>query len=504
MKLLAANFDSYKQTDAADTWSYTITDMDHNGRLELIAASTQGLGKTYVKAWEVSEDGASVAELKVSIPTDETFPDILTENADTFYNPTDDTWSYTFYDNIVLSADEAYYAKCFVGLKDGTLGFQQLAIQHTVVTNGASSTTYMDNNGTVISGEQYNNAGSVSTVDMVKSSTNYDWIPAGEAGEARFADCYAVFKGIKQPPEKAAQTAPPTPAPTPAPTNFMTITKNPTSESRVTGETAWFVSGASGYTSLAWTFVSPQGGEYSVQSFRSMFPYCSVGGADSTTLTVNNLSTDMSGWGVYCTFYNNGQTARTNTAYMYVAVRQQQSQPKQQTQQNQQVVISTAPVYYSYSTFGDYSYDENGNLEYDVYYPDGAYTTYYWDGSSLTNNLDGSYIYESNDGSINYFNDDGYYMSSQPDGSYVEYHADGSWQSYDAITDTVSGGMDYDASEYYTDFPDGSYLEYNADGSWEYYDAGSNTYSGGIDYDDALLMEIYSDVLGWGYLDDWD
>ena len=243
----------------------------------------------------------------------------------------------------------------------------------------------------------------------------------------------------------------------------MTITKNPTSESRVTGETAWFVSGASGYTSLAWTFVSPQGGEYSVQNFQSTFPYCSVGGAESTTLTVNNLSTDMSGWGVYCTFYNNGQTARTNTAYMYVAVRQQQSQPKQQTQQS---VVSTAPVYYSYGTFGGYYKDENGNLEYDVYYPDGAYTTYYWDGSSLTNNLDGSYIYTSNDGSFDIFDDDGSYMQS---------------------------------------FPDGSYMEYRTDGSWEFYDAASNTVSGGIDYDDDdLLMEIYSDVYGWGYLDDWD
>ena len=29
----------------------------------------------------------------------------------------------------------------------------------------------------------------------------------------------------------------------------------------------------------------------------------------------------MNGWGVYCTFYNNGQTARTNTAYLYVGVR---------------------------------------------------------------------------------------------------------------------------------------------------------------------------------------
>ena len=473
LKLLAENFSSFQPSDAADPWSYTVTDLDHNGRLELIAASVQGAGRsTYVKAWEVNEDGTSIEEVKVNIPVDESFPDILTENADTFYSPSGDTWSYTFYDNIVLSADEAYYAKCAVGLQGGSLGFQQLAVQHTVVTNGYADTTYMDNSGMIISGEQYNNAGSASTADMVKSSTNFDWIPASEVSEARLADGYAVFKGTRQPPEKAQQVNTPAAAPAPAPapvptpvpvsvpTNFMTITKNPTNESRVTGETAWFVSGASGYTSLSWTFVSPQGGEFSVQSFQNTFPYCSIGGAETTTLTVNNLSMDMSGWGVYCTFYNNGQTARTNTAYMYVAARQQTQQPVQQQTQTQ-VVTNHTPVYYSYGTFGGYAYDENGNMEYDVYYPDGSYTTYYWDGSSFTDYLDGSFSYQSNDGSFSYY--DG-------DGSYIEQRPDGSWESYNASTDTSSGGIDYDM--------------------WENY----------YNFSDDQLVEIYNDVYGWGYL----
>ena len=326
----------------------------------------------------------------------------------------------------------------------------------------------MDNSGMIISGEQYNTAGSASGADMVKSSTNFDWIPAAEVSDSRLADCYAVFKGTRQPPEKTqqanasaeAQSPVPTPIPAPVSTNFMTITKSPTNESRSAGETAWFVSGASGYTSLSWTFISPQGGEFSVQSFQNTFPYCSVGGAESTTLTVGNLSMDMSGWGVYCTFYNNGQTARTNTAYMYVAARQQTQQPVQQQSQTQTFTNHT-PVYYGYGTFGGYGYDENGNLEYDVYYPDGSYTTYYWDGSSYTDYLDGSFSYQSNDGSYSYYNGDG---------SYVEQRPDGSWEAYDASTDTTSGGVDYDM--------------------WEDY----------FNFSDDQLVEIYNDVYGWGYL----
>ena len=55
----------------------------------------------------------------------------------------------------------------------------------------------------------------------------------------------------------------------------IVVTKNPTDETRTSGETAWFVSEAQYYTTLDWTFVDPAGREYTVKEFRNMFPYSS-------------------------------------------------------------------------------------------------------------------------------------------------------------------------------------------------------------------------------------
>lgn len=218
------------------------------------------------------------------------------------------------------------------------------------------------------------------------------------------------------------------------------VTKHPTDETHTEGETAWFVSGAQYYNTLDWSFVDPSGREYSVKEFRGMFPYVTVEGENTTTLKVHNLTAELNGWAVFCNFHSDNDNAKTNWAFFHVnAYVPTYSQP-----------VYSAPVYTGPTNavpyggyFGGYGYDENGNLEYDVYYRDGSYTTYYWDGSSLTNNLDGSYLYQSNDGSVDFFNNDGYYTSTSPDGSYVEYHADGTWQSYDASTGTYSAGYGF-------------------------------------------------------------
>ena len=83
------------------------------------------------------------------------------------------------------------------------------------------------------------------------------------------------------------------------------VSKNPTDEVRAAGGTACFISGATNYNTLSWTFMSPDGTRYSVQDFRTRFPYAAVEGEYSTTLTVRNLNTDMNRWGVFCTFTNN-------------------------------------------------------------------------------------------------------------------------------------------------------------------------------------------------------
>ena len=520
IEYLFNNFNTFKQAESADAkWSYAVTDLDHNGRLELLAASVQGDGRyTHVMAWEVGADLASAAPIQVNVPEDESFPDILTDSADTFYNQVSNTWVYMFYDNIVFSADEAYYAKCAVKLADDGLSFQQLAIQHNQAAGGIVNTAYMNNSGDPITGEQYNAAGTEGPAQLIKSSTNFEWVDAASVtSQNALFNSYAVFKGMMQPTSKTAQ-------PVQAPANpqnggFLTITKNPTNESRTVGGTAYFVANASTWTSLSWTLVSPQGGEYNADGFVKLYPYAKVSGADSTTLTIANVSTDMNGWGAYCTFYSGGQTARTGTAYLYVSG------------------STTSSNTYSYYYGLDY---------YTVYNSDGSYTMYFSDGSSLTVYKDNTFVYTEKDGTVTRYttpgewvtrdstsdydpwiqNDDGTWSYVSRNGNVTTFFGDGSYEIFDG-QDTrsydVSGKevfrrttqadgteetYDPESNTYtYTDtdgnmfvrYDDGSFSVDYADGTTENYDRYGNLEESWNSNDYTYVPEVYDDN-GWGWV----
>ena len=518
IEYLFNNFNTFKQAESADAkWSYAVTDLDHNGRLELLAASVQGDGRyTHVMAWEVGADLASAAPIQVNVPEDESFPDILTDSADTFYNQVSNTWVYMFYDNIVFSADEAYYAKCAVKLADDGLSFQQLAIQHNQAAGGIVNTAYMDNSGNAITGEQYNAAGTEGPAELIKSSTNFEWVDAANvSSQNALFNSYAVFKGMMQPSSKTAQLAQ-----TPAQNGgFLTITKNPTNESRTVGGTAYFVANASTWTSLSWTLVSPQGGEYNADGFVKLYPYAKVSGADSTTLTIANVSTDMNGWGAYCTFYSGGQTARTGTAYLYVSG------------------STTSSNTYSYYYGLDY---------YTVYNSDGSYTMYFSDGSSLTVYKDNTFVYTEKDGTVTRYttpgewvtrdstldydpwiqNDDGTWSYVSRNGNVTTFFGDGSYEIFDG-QDTrsydVSGKevfrrttqadgteetYDPESNTYtYTDtdgnmfvrYDDGSFSVDYADGTTENYDRYGNLEESWNSNDYTYVPEVYDDN-GWGWV----
>ena len=85
IQYLFNHFNTFKQPESdGNKWSYAVTDLDHNGRLELFAASVQGDGRyTHVMAWEMGTDLASAAPIQVNVPEDESFPDILTDRSAT-------------------------------------------------------------------------------------------------------------------------------------------------------------------------------------------------------------------------------------------------------------------------------------------------------------------------------------------------------------------------------------------------------------------------------------
>ena len=319
---LFSSFATMKQA-GPDVWSYAVTDLDHNGRLELLAACVKGAERrTSLLAWEVSQDGKTV----VQIPTSGSYPDVIRASADTFHNLSDGTWSYQFDDIAVNSPTELAENKCALSLKDGKLGFTAFANKKISTQNSQSPISYFNSVGHSITPEDYNAAASNAFASSAKSSTCFDWFLVTDAGSAsRFSDSYAIFNGSVMPawPDDAAAkaTAPATSAQTVTnPNAALLITKSPTSESQKPGATALFIANASSWLSVSWTFVAPNGGEYSASSFAAQFPQASVTGDTGSYLSIKNVTPEMNGWSVYATFYaQNAQTSRTGTAYLYVS-----------------------------------------------------------------------------------------------------------------------------------------------------------------------------------------
>ncbi len=309
IRFIYSKLSTMKQNEAKKAWSYAITDLDRNGQLELLAASEHDADHTTtLMVWEVNKSIDTMVKCVVKVEDGGSFPDIMSESADTFFDDKLDTWHYLFFDNIVISDQEAYSLKCSVTMKDRSLSYDQYAVMHVVTNGGNQTVTYTDMEGKPITEDQFNAAGVSAFPSQSRSGTNFDWFAYDEISLTRLSDSYAVFIGEKMPVKPA-----PTPKPAPGP-SFLMITKNPTNEVRSVGETAWFVAGANTWDSLT---VSPGGAEDSPEDFLAGSG-ASISGANSTTLAISKLESWMSGWGVYCTFRFQGQSARTSTAWITV------------------------------------------------------------------------------------------------------------------------------------------------------------------------------------------
>ena len=96
------------------------------------------------------------------------------------------------------------------------------------------------------------------------------------------------------------------------------VTKDPTDEYHFIGETAAFVANARQYSNLAWTVMDPDGYSYTVDEFRSFFPYSTVTGDTTGTLVINNVHADMDGYRFFCTFNNSNGAESTAKAMLTI------------------------------------------------------------------------------------------------------------------------------------------------------------------------------------------
>ena len=278
-----------------ETWYYTITDLDHNGRLEVLTASIQGTGLfTYVNCWEVNETGNGLTRCPDNTGEGDDWPDIIKDTLRFYRDPVSGRYTYVCEDFMRDGAAHYYTGLDSFCLNKGQIEVNGLAHKEEVYSEaGMAMIRYYDMAGLEISEETYNRAVEDAFAGQEEGTLHLGW----------------------------TQLAPPaTPQPTAQVTASgpVTVTKDPTGETVTVGGQAWFIAHADNATSLIWLFTSPQGQLYSLNDTLSLNPGLNIQELPEDTLSVSNVPASFDGWSVQARFDGPGGTAMTAPAMLQV------------------------------------------------------------------------------------------------------------------------------------------------------------------------------------------
>ena len=161
-------------------WFYAFTDLDHNGLLEVLAASTQGSGVfTYVHYYEVLPDGSGVrnlyhADAEVEGPDD--WPEIILDSIPCYYDRAADRYYYVCTNLIKDGAAHSITQLAALCLSDGKAEWETLASMDVQWTESGEQTSYTDGDGKAISELEYKSAAARRFAGMEQSELKPDWI----------------------------------------------------------------------------------------------------------------------------------------------------------------------------------------------------------------------------------------------------------------------------------------------------------------------------------------
>ena len=342
IKFLAGRFADLEQKDDGNTWYYAVTDLDHNGRLELLATTRTPGDLSWLKVWEIGPDGKTLTKCtEHSIPapigsTEETITgegmllNLRSNSTDTYYDKGSNTYYYLFTDVaesgsarlILPGSSEPVEVGSYVTTGVGAASLKNGSMQHSIILGSCTSYSVDDGDLKVICRngkleettlQEFLDISLNAFKGLSRFSTAFDWFTADEAGLLqRFVDSYAVFDGVRDMDNAeggvafmASQSA-----------GGVYITKNPTDEKHNEGQTAEFIANANIYDDVTWTFVAPDGRTYTVDEIKNIGG--ELDGVKTGNLKIRNVKTNMNGWGVFATFDYRGASARTSTAYLYV------------------------------------------------------------------------------------------------------------------------------------------------------------------------------------------
>ncbi len=292
-------------------WYYTIVDMDHNGLLEVLAATTQGSGiYTYAHYYEVLADGSGLLNLyhrDVEIEGPDDWPEIVRDSLDFYYDAASDTYYYICEGVTREGAARHYYSLQALCLKDGIAEWELLATKSVEWTDSGETISCADPQGNYINEFEYNEAAEDRYEGLEKRSVALFWTDV----ENPMTETDSEYEPPAEPVSETAAD----PAPS---SSTLKVYKNPTSEALAIGGKTWFIAHAENADSITWQMVDPSGNVYTPDSAMAANPGLQLQELPDDTLAVSNVPLSVNGWGVQAVFKGDGTSAATTPAFIYV------------------------------------------------------------------------------------------------------------------------------------------------------------------------------------------
>ena len=160
---------------ADEVYCYAVTDLDHNGRYEIIVSNMGGTGLyTYSRFFEINEILDGIVECDNDFMEGDSQPDIMVEQVDTYVDENGE-FHYILPDALRNGMAEYYENIRELMLRDGQIITKYLATKSTVYDGEVPNVTCMDYEGNVITEEEYESVADNYFTGYEKVITNINW-----------------------------------------------------------------------------------------------------------------------------------------------------------------------------------------------------------------------------------------------------------------------------------------------------------------------------------------
>lgn len=201
LRLLANSVDIWRVPNDLEyePYYYCVTDLDRNGRLEILGASTQGTGfYTYGVLFEVSADFSSLQECVTPCKEGRDLPEVIMNSVPAAYDEASGCYDYLFTNDTRNGAAEHYQSIVAVRLQSGELTCTVLADSYDhYIDAGLEEHEYAVASGDGFlpsSAAEYNATISNYQADRQGFTAHFEWFSfANDVTEAVLQSSWAVF-----------------------------------------------------------------------------------------------------------------------------------------------------------------------------------------------------------------------------------------------------------------------------------------------------------------------